>query len=91
LPVLGRSQPSNWRLAGLAGERGGDALEFGEIDPRAQEFLPELKFWQTAQRRFLVTRDSVSDVVDTLQSDVIGGAAVGVKDRDCSVITLRER
>jgi hypothetical protein len=30
-------------------------------------------------------------VVDILQRDVIGGAAVGVKDRDCSVITLRER
>ena len=39
----------------------------------------------------LATQGSVSDVIDTLQSDVIGDAAVEVIDRDCSVITLRER
>ena len=60
MPVLGRSQPSNWRVA--------NGLE-----------------------QFPVTLDSVSDVIDILQSDVIGGAAVRVNDRDCSVVTLSER
>ena len=39
----------------------------------------------------LATQGSVSDVIDILQGDVIGGAAVEVIDRDRSVITLCER
>ena len=39
----------------------------------------------------VLAQGSVSNVIDILQSDLIGGAAVGVIDRDRSVITLRER
>ena len=36
-------------------------------------------------------QDSVSNMINILQGDVIGGAAVGVVDRDHGMIALSER